>query len=164
MKHGKKYQDSVKSFDKQKLYDPREGLEAVLATAKAKFDETIEVSARLGVDPRHADQQVRGAVVLPHGTGKKVRVLVFAKGDKAKEAQEAGADYVGDEDLVKKIQTENWFDFDVCVATPDMMGVVGRIAAYWAPRASCPTPRAAPSPWTSPRRSTRSKPVRWSIA
>ena len=100
MKHGKKYQDSVKSFDKQKLYDPREGLEAVLATAKAKFDETIEVSARLGVDPRHADQQVRGAVVLPHGTGKKVRVLVFAKGDKAKEAQEAGADYVGDEDLV----------------------------------------------------------------
>ena len=123
MKHGKKYQDSVKSFDKQKLYDPREGLEAVLATAKAKFDETIEVSARLGVDPRHADQQVRGAVVLPHGTGKKVRVLVFAKGDKAKEAQEAGADYVGDEDLVKKIQTENWFDFDVCVATPDMMGV-----------------------------------------
>ena len=128
MKHGKKYQDSVKSFDKQKLYDPREGLEAVLATAKAKFDETIEVSARLGVDPRHADQQVRGAVVLPHGTGKKVRVLVFAKGDKAKEAHEAGADYVGDEDLVKKIQTENWFDFDVCVATPDMMGVVGRIA------------------------------------
>ena len=106
MKHGKKYQDSVKSFDKQKLYDPREGLEAVLATAKAKFDETIEVSARLGVDPRHADQQVRGAVVLPHGTGKKVRVLVFAKGDKAKEAQEAGADYVGDEDLVKKIQTD----------------------------------------------------------
>ena len=98
MKHGKKYQDSVKSFDKQKLYDPREGLEAVLATAKAKFDETIEVSARLGVDPRHADQQVRGAVVLPHGTGKKVRVLVFAKGDKAREAQEAGADYVGSDE------------------------------------------------------------------
>lgn len=141
MKHGKKYQDSVKSFDKQKLYDPREGLEAVLATAKAKFDETIEVSARLGVDPRHADQQVRGAVVLPHGTGKKVRVLVFAKGDKAKEAQEAGADYVGDEDLVKKIQTENWFDFDVCVATPDMMGVVGRIARVLGPKGLMPNPK-----------------------
>ena len=138
MKHGKKYQDSVKSFDKQKLYDPREGLEAVLATAKAKFDETIEVSARLGVDP----QQVRGAVVLPHGTGKKVRVLVFAKGDKAKEAQEAGADYVGDEDLVKKIQTENWFDFDVCVATPDMMGVVGRIARVLGPKGLMPNPKS----------------------
>ena len=142
MKHGKKYQDSVKSFDKQKLYDPREGLEAVLATAKAKFDETIEVSARLGVDPRHADQQVRGAVVLPHGTGKKVRVLVFAKGDKAREAQEAGADYVGDEDLVKKIQTENWFDFDVCVATPDMMGVVGRIARVLGPKGLMPNPKS----------------------
>ena len=142
MKHGKKYQDSVKSFDKQKLYDPREGLEAVLATAKAKFDETIEVSARLGVDPRHADQQVRGAVVLPHGTGKKVRVLVFAKGDKAKEAQEAGADYVGDEDLVKKIQTENWFDFDVCVATPVMMGVVGRIARVLGPKGLMPNPKS----------------------
>ena len=140
MKHGKKYQDSVKSFDKQKLYDPREGLEAVLATAKAKFDETIEVSARLGVDPRHADQQVRGAVVLP--PGKKVRVLVFAKGDKAKEAQEAGADYVGDEDLVKKIQTENWFDFDVCVATPDMMGVVGRIARVLGPKGLMPNPKS----------------------
>lgn len=135
MKHGKKYQDSVKSFDKQKLYDPREGLEAVLATAKAKFDETIEVSARLGVDPRHADQQ-------NHGTGKKVRVLVFAKGDKAKEAQEAGADYVGDEDLVKKIQTENWFDFDVCVATPDMMGVVGRIARVLGPKGLMPNPKS----------------------
>ncbi len=142
MKHGKKYQDSVKSFDKQKLYDPREGLEAVLSTAKAKFDETVEVSARLGVDPRHADQQVRGVVVLPHGTGKKVRVLVFAKGDKAKEAQEAGADFVGDEDLVKKIQTENWFDFDVCVATPDMMGVVGRIARVLGPKGLMPNPKS----------------------
>ena len=142
MKHGKKYQDSVKSFDKQKLYDPREGLEAVLATAKAKFDETIEVSARLGVDPRHADQQVRGAVVLPHGTGTKVRVLVFAKGDKAKEAQDAGADFVGDEDLVKKIQTENWFGFDVCVATPDMMGVVGRIARVLGPKGLMPNPKS----------------------
>lgn len=164
MKHGKKYQDSVKSFDKQKLYDPREGLEAVLATAKAKFDETIEVSARLGVDPRHADQQVRGAVVRPTVPARRFAFWFSPRATKAKEAQEAGADYVGDEDLVKKIQTENWFDFDVCVATPDMMGVVGRIARVLGPKGSCPTPRAAPSPWTSPRRSTRSKPVRWSIA
>jgi len=142
MKHGKKYQDSVKALDMQKVYDPREGLEAVLSSAKAKFDETIEVSARLGVDPRHADQQVRGAVVLPHGTGKTVRVLVFAKGDKAKEAQEAGADFVGDEDLVKKIQTENWFGFDVCVATPDMMGVVGRIARVLGPKGLMPNPKS----------------------
>ncbi len=142
MKHGKKYQDSVKAIDKQKLYDPREGLEAVLATAKAGFDETIELSARLGVDPRHADQQVRGAVVLPHGTGKKVRVLVFAKGDKAKEAQEAGAEYVGDDDLIKKIQTENWFDFDVCVATPDMMGTVGKIARVLGPKGLMPNPKS----------------------
>jgi len=142
MKHGKKYQDSVKTYDKQKLYDPREGLDLVLATAKAKFDETIELSARLGVDPRHADQQVRGAVVLPHGTGRKVRVLVFAKGDKAKEAQDAGAEYVGDEDLVKKIQTENWFDFDVCVATPDMMGTVGRIARILGPKGLMPNPKS----------------------
>ena len=142
MKHGKKYQDSVKSFDKQKLYDPREGLEVVLSTAKAKFDETVEVSARLGVDPRHADQQVRGAVVLPHGTGKKVRVLVFAKGEKATEAKEAGADFVGDEDLIKKIQTENWFGFDVAVATPDMMGLVGRIARVLGPKGLMPNPKS----------------------
>ena len=142
MKHGKKYQDSVKSFDKQKLYDPREGLEAVLATAKAKFDETIEVSARLGVDPRHADQQVRGAVVLPHGTGKKVRVLVFAKGDKADAAREAGADYVGEMDMVEKIQKENWFDFDVVVASPDMMGVVGRLGKVLGPKGLMPSPKA----------------------
>lgn len=142
MKHGKKYQDSVKTLDKQKLYDPREGIEAVLATAKAKFDETVELSARLGVDPRHADQQVRGAVVLPHGTGKKIRVLVFAKADKAREAQEAGADYVGDEDLIKKIQTENWFDFDVCVATPDMMGTVGKIARVLGPKGLMPNPKS----------------------
>ncbi|HAX40826.1 MAG TPA: 50S ribosomal protein L1, partial [Clostridiales bacterium] len=109
MKHGKKYTESKNNIEAQKQYDVREGLDLVLTTAKAKFDETIEASVRLGVDPRHADQQVRGAVVLPHGTGKKVRVLVFAKADKAREAQEAGADYVGDEDLVKKIQTENWF-------------------------------------------------------
>ena len=142
MKHGKKYQDSVKLIDKQKLYDPREGIEAVLSTAKAKFDETVEASIRLGVDPRHADQQVRGTVVLPHGTGKTVRVLVFAKGDKAKEAQDAGADFVGDDDLVKKIQTENWFGFDVCVATPDMMGTIGRIARILGPKGLMPNPKS----------------------
>jgi len=137
MKHGKKYQDSVKLIDKQKLYDPREGIEAVLSTAKAKFDETVEASIRLGVDPRHADQQVR-----PHGTGKTVRVLVFAKGDKAKEAQDAGADFVGDDDLVKKIQTESWFGFDVCVATPDMMGTIGRIARILGPKGLMPNPKS----------------------
>ena len=142
MKHGKKYIDSKKSIDTLKQYDVHEGLEAVVSTAKAKFDETIEASIRLGVDPRHADQQVRGAVVLPHGTGKTVRVLVFAKADKAREAQEAGADYVGDEDLVKKIQTENWFDFDVVVATPDMMGVVGRLGKVLGPKGLMPNPKA----------------------
>ena len=142
MKHGKKYIESAKLVDRNKLYESNEALDLACKAAKAKFDETIEVSARLGVDPRHADQQVRGAVVLPHGTGKKVRVLVFAKGDKAKEAQEAGADYVGDEDLVKKIQTENWFDFDVCVATPDMMGVVGRIARVLGPKGLMPNPKS----------------------
>ena len=141
MKHGKKYQDSIKLIEKQKLYDPREGIETVLSTAKAKFDETVEASIRLGVDPRHADQQVRGAVVLPHGTGKTVRVLVFAKGDKAKEAEAAGADFVGDDDLVKKIQTENWFGFDVCVATPDMMGKVGRLGRVLGPRGLMPNPK-----------------------
>ncbi len=142
MKHGKKYQDSVKLIDRSKLYDVREGLEMVVATGKAKFDETVEASIRLGVDPRHADQQVRGAVVLPHGTGKKVRVLVFAKGDKAKEAEQAGADFVGDDDLIKKIQTENWFGFDVCVATPDMMGVVGKIARVLGPKGLMPNPKS----------------------
>lgn len=142
MKHGKKYQDSVKLVDKQKLYDPSEGLNLVLSTAKAKFDETVEAHIRLGVDSRHADQQVRGAVVLPHGTGRTVRVLVFAKGDKAREAQEAGADFVGDEELVKKIQTENWFGFDVCVATPDMMGVVGRIGRVLGPKGLMPNPKS----------------------
>ncbi|MEL7608661.1 MAG: 50S ribosomal protein L1 [Bacillota bacterium] len=142
MKHGKKYLESVKLIDKAKLYDPQEGIETVLATAKAKFDETIEASIRLGVDPRHADQQVRGAVVLPHGTGKTVRVLVFAKGEKAVEAQNAGADFVGDEDLVKKIQTENWFGFDVCVATPDMMGIVGRIGRVLGPKGLMPNPKS----------------------
>ena len=142
MKHGKKYQESVKLVDRQKLYDPREGMEVVITTSKAKFDETIEASIRLGVDPRHADQQVRGTVVLPHGTGKTVRVLVFAKGEKAKEAQDAGADYVGDDDLIKKIQTENWFDFDVCVATPDMMGTIGKIARVLGPKGLMPNPKS----------------------
>ena len=138
MKHGKKYQDSKKLIDTTKLYDPAEAVELVKKTSKAKFDETIELSIRLGVDPRHADQQVRGTVVLPHGTGKKVRVLVFAKADKAKEAQAAGADYVGDADLVAKIQSENWFDFDACVATPDMMGTIGRIARLLGPKGLMP--------------------------
>ena len=127
MKHGKKYVESAKLIDSNKLYDTEEAFSLVVKTAKAKFDESIEAHIKLGVDSRHADQQVRGVVVLPHGTGKKVRVLVFAKGDKVKEAEAAGADYVGGEELVAKIQGENWFDFDVIVATPDMMGVVGRL-------------------------------------
>ena len=142
MKHGKKYVESRKAIDRSKLYDPAEGLNVVVASGKAKFDETVEAHIRLGVDPRHADQQVRGAVVLPNGTGKVVRVLVFAKGDKAREAQEAGADFVGDDDLVKKIQTENWFGFDVCVATPDMMGTVGRIARILGPKGLMPNPKS----------------------
>ena len=142
MKHGKKYLDSAKLLDSAKVYDPAEAVALVLQTAKCKFDETIELSVRLGVDPRHADQQVRGAVVLPHGTGKKVRVLVFAKGDKAKEAEAAGADFVGAEDLVAKIQGENWFDFDVVVATPDMMGVVGRLGRVLGPKGLMPNPKS----------------------
>ncbi len=142
MFRGKKYQDSAKLVDKAKLYDPAEGLNVVIQTAKAKFDETIEAHFRLGVDSRHADQQVRGAVVLPHGTGKKVRVLVFAKGAKADEAEAAGADYVGAEDLVAKIQGENWFDFDVIVATPDMMGLVGRLGKVLGPKGLMPNPKA----------------------
>ena len=124
---GKKYQDSAKLIDKTKLYDSNEAIALVCQTSKAKFDETIELHIRLGVDSRHADQQVRGAVVLPHGTGKTVRTLVFAKGDKAEAAKAAGADYVGAEDMVAKITGENWFDFDVVIATPDMMGVIGRL-------------------------------------
>lgn len=142
MKHGKKYLASKELIERSKLYDVNEGLETVLKTATAKFDETIEISVRLGVDSRHADQQVRGAIVLPHGTGKTVRVLVFAKADKAREAQEAGADYIGDEDTIKKIQTENWFDFDVCVATPDMMGLVGRIGRILGPKGLMPNPKS----------------------
>ena len=142
MKRGKNYLDSIKLYDKATQYDVEQAVDLCLQTAKAKFDETIELSVRLGVDPRHADQQVRGAVVLPHGTGKTVRVVVFAKGDKAKEAEEAGADYVGAEELVQKIQSESWFDFDVCVATPDMMGVVGRIARILGPKGLMPNPKS----------------------
>ena len=139
---GKKYSDSIKMLEKTKLYDPTEALELVCATAKAKFDETIEVHVRLGVDSRHADQQVRGAVVLPNGTGKTVRTLVFAKGDKAKEAEEAGSDYVGAEDMMEKIQKENWFEFDIIIATPDMMGVVGRLGKILGPKGLMPNPKA----------------------
>ncbi len=142
MKHGKKYVDSAKLIDSLKLYDPEEAVDLICKTSKAKFDETVEISVRLGVDPRHADQQVRGAVVLPHGTGRVVRVLVFAKGDKAKEAEAAGADFVGAEDMVQKIQGENWFGFDVCVATPDMMGVVGRIGRVLGPKGLMPNPKS----------------------
>ncbi len=142
MFRGKKYQESSKLIDRLKLYEPSEALELTQKTAKAKFDETIEVHVKLGVDSRHADQQVRGAVVLPHGTGKKVRVLVFAKGDKAKEAEQAGADFVGAEELVSKIQNDNWFEYDVVVATPDMMGVVGRLGKVLGPKGLMPNPKA----------------------
>ena len=142
MKHGKKYVEAAKLVDRMKLYEPEEAVALVKQISKAKFDETVELSIRLGVDPRHADQQVRGTVVLPHGTGKKVKVLVFAKADKAKEAEAAGADYVGDADLVAKIQSENWFDFDACVATPDMMPVIGRIARLLGPKGLMPNPKS----------------------
>ncbi|KPU26416.1 50S ribosomal protein L1 [Caloranaerobacter sp. TR13] len=141
-KRGKKYQESLKLIDRQKLYDPEEAIELVQKTAKAKFDETVELSIKLGVDPRHADQQVRGAVVLPHGTGKTRKVLVFAKGEKAKEAENAGADYVGAEEYINKIQNENWFDFDVVVATPDMMGMVGRLGRILGPKGLMPNPKS----------------------
>ena len=139
---GKKYADSVKLFEKNRLYDPAEALALVCQTSKAKFDETIELHVRLGVDSRHADQQVRGAVVLPNGTGKTVRTLVFAKGDKAEAAKAAGADYVGAEDLVAKIQQENWFEFDVVIASPDMMGVIGRLGKVLGPKGLMPNPKA----------------------
>ena len=139
---GKKYVDSQKLIDKSKIYDPAEALELVCQTSKAKFDETIEVHFRMGLDGRHADQQIRGAVVLPNGTGKTVRVLVFAKGDRANEAREAGADYVGDVDLVEKIQKENWFDFDVVIATPDMMGTIGRLGRVLGPKGLMPNPKS----------------------
>ena len=142
MKHGKKYVAGAQLIEAGKQYDPAEALDLVVKTASAKFDETIELHVKLGVDSRHADQQVRGAVVLPNGTGKKVRVLVFAKGDKANEAQAAGAEYVGAEEYVEKIQKENWLDFDVVIATPDMMGVIGRIARILGPKGLMPNPKA----------------------
>ncbi len=142
MKRGKKYQDAAKLIDKTQLYDVEEACGLVKKTSIAKFDETIEAHFRLGVDGRHADQQVRGAVVLPHGTGKTVRVLVFAKGDKVAEAEAAGADYVGGDELIPKIQNEGWFEFDVVVATPDMMGVVGRLGRVLGPKGLMPNPKA----------------------
>ncbi|WP_353094250.1 50S ribosomal protein L1 [Tissierella praeacuta] len=141
-KRGKNYQESLKIVDRTTFYDVADAIELVQKTAKAKFDETIDLSVRLGVDPRHADQQVRGAVVLPHGTGKSKTVLVIAKGDKVKEAEEAGAEYVGGDELVARIQNEGWLDFDVVVATPDMMGVVGRIGRILGPKGLMPNPKS----------------------
>ncbi len=142
MFRGKKYQNSAKQIDRTALYEAKDAFELICKTASAKFDETVELHVKLGVDSRHADQQVRGAVVLPHGTGRTVRVLVFAKGDKADAAREAGADYVGEMDMVEKIQKENWFDFDVVVASPDMMGVVGRLGKLLGPKGLMPSPKA----------------------
>ena len=139
---GKKYVDSAKLLEKGKLYDPTEALDLVCKTSKAKFDETIEIHIRLGVDSRHADQQVRGAVVLPNGTGKTVKVLVFAKGDNVQKAEEAGADYVGGPEYADKIMKENWFDFDVVIASPDMMGVIGRLGKVLGPKGLMPSPKA----------------------
>jgi large subunit ribosomal protein L1 len=142
VKRGKKYKESIKLVDRTVQYDPQEAIELLQKTAKASFDETVELHLRLGVDSRHADQQVRGAVVLPHGTGKAKRVLVFAKGPKADEAKAAGADYVGAEELAEKIQKENWFDYEVVVATPDMMSVTGRLGRILGPRGLMPNPKS----------------------
>lgn len=142
MKVGKKYAESVKSYDRLKAYDIQEAVNLVLSTAKAKFDETIEIHVRLGVDPRQADQQVRGVLVLPNGTGKNKKVLVIAKGEKADQAAAAGADYVGAEEMIQKIQKDNWFDFDVMITTPDMMGVVGRIGRVLGPKGLMPNPKS----------------------
>ena len=142
MKHGKKYIDSVKAIETAKLYEVDEAIGLVLDTAKAKFDETVELHVRLGVDPKQADQQVRGVIVLPNGTGKNVKVLVLAKGDKADEAKAAGADFVGAEEMIQKIQTENWFDYDVIITTPDMMGLVGRIGKVLGPKGLMPNPKS----------------------
>ena len=139
---GKKYLESIKLVNKDVFYDPVEAFDLVLKTSKANFDETVELHVRLGVDPRHADQQIRGTVLLPNGTGKKVKILVFAKGDKAKEAIDAGADYVGAEELLAKIQNQNWFDFDIVVATPDMMGIVGKIGKILGPKGLMPNPKS----------------------
>ena len=142
MKYGKKYAESVKSYDRAKQYDAQEAVKLAIENAKAKFDETIELHVRLGIDPRQADQQVRGVLVLPHGTGKTKKVLVIAKGERADQAQAAGADFVGAEELVQKIQTENWFGFDVMITTPDMMGVVGRIGRLLGPKGLMPNPKS----------------------
>ena len=142
MKFGKKYADSIKAFDTSKQYDVSEAMDIVLNTAKAKFDETIEFHTKLGVDPKQADQQVRGVIVLPNGTGKSLRVLVIAKGDKADIAEKAGADFVGAEDMIAKIQQQNWFDFDVMITTPDMMGMVGRIGKLLGPKGLMPNPKS----------------------
>ena len=142
MKHGKKYSEAAKQVDRATLYDPADAVALVKKTACAKFDETVEIHIRTGCDGRHAEEQIRGAVVLPHGTGKKVKVLVFAKGDKLNEAEAAGADYVGGEELIPKIQNDGWLDFDVVVATPDMMGVVGRLGKVLGPKGLMPNPKA----------------------
>lgn len=142
MKHGKKYIDSVKLIDRAKLYDVNDALDLCVKTGTSKFDETVEVHVKLGVDSRHADQQVRGAIVLPNGTGKKVRVLAICKGDAVKEAEAAGAEYVGAEDMIQKIQNENWMDFDILITTPDMMGLVGRLGKILGPRGLMPNPKA----------------------
>ncbi len=142
MKHGKKYVSNAAKVEKSKVYEPQEAIEKVIETATANFDETVELHAKLGVDPKNADQQVRGSVVLPHGTGKSVRVLVIAKGDKADQAKANGADYVGAEEIIDKIMKENWLDFDACITTPDMMGLVGRIARVLGPRGLMPNPKS----------------------
>lgn len=142
MKYGKKYAESIKSYEKQRVYDAAEAVGIVLENAKAKFDETVELHVRLGIDPRQADQQVRGVLVLPNGTGKTKKVLVIAKGERADAAAAAGADYVGAEEMIQKIQTENWFDFDVMITTPDMMGVVGRIGRILGPKGLMPNPKS----------------------
>ncbi len=160
MSRGKKYVDSAKLIDRAAQYDVAEAMELVVKTASAKFDETVELHVKLGVDSRHADQQVRGAIVLPHGTGKTQRVLVFAKGDKAEEAKAAGADYVGEMDMVEKIQKENWFDYDVVVATPDMMGVVGRLGKVLGPKGLMPSPKAGTVSPNVGQAVRRSRPVR----
>ena len=163
MHKGKKYVDSAKTIDRTKQYDPAEALSTVVSTAKAKFDETIELHVKLGVDSRHADQQVRGAVVLPNGTGKKVRVCVFCKEDKYEAAQAAGADYVGGQDLVDKITKENWMDFDVVIASPDMMGLVGRLGKVLGPRGLMPNPKAGTVTPDVAKAVTEAKAVRSSI-
>ena len=142
MKRGKRYQEAAKLVDSSKVYEAKEALEIIEKMPKPKFDETVELHVKLGVDSKHADQQVRGTVVLPHGTGKSLRVLVFAKGDKAKEAEAAGADFVGAEELIPKIEKENWFDYDVIVATPDMMGIIGRLGKVLGPKGLMPNPKS----------------------